>query len=212
MPTSTSMSPSRNRAAARRARPCAGPRRDPDAPRAPPGHRRVDFCLHSLGAEARLLQIRRRHRAGTSAARAPSSCSSGSARAASCPRRARPATRCSSGSRACRRTAGRTPPSRIRAGSAGRATARRARAGRRAPAVSARLSTTSGPVAAYSSRMSTTRHRGKRPVEDAPLEHDVLVLAGRSRGDSSPSTASPTRAPRARRRAGRGRSPRRAPL
>ena len=66
--------------------------------------------------------------AGTSSAPAPSSCSSGSAPGAPTPRREPSATRCSSGTRACRRTAGRTPRSRSRGGSAGPAPARRARA------------------------------------------------------------------------------------
>ena len=138
------------------------------------------------------------------------SCSSGSARGATRPRRARPATRCSWGNPSCRRTAGRTRPSRSpRRLSSTSACSLPLEAQRQAPRLSARLRTRSGPSAANSSRMSTICHGRERPIEHAPLEDDAFVAADAARCSRSPSTASPTRGPPARPRAGRARSPRR---
>ena len=163
----------------RRARPCGGRRRDRAARRARPGQARLHFGLDPLGAEAGLLEIRRRRTAGTPSARAPSSCSSGSARAARCPRRARRATRCSSDSRSCRRTGGRTPPSRSRGGSAGRAPAR-CRSSRAPMRLAQRAAEDRRPGPRPRTPRACRRRvtDGERPIEHAALEHDALVLAG----------------------------------
>ena len=107
----------------RRARLCAARRRDRGGRRAPPGQSRFDLRLDALGAEAGLLEIRRRAQPGTWPARVPSNCSSGSApRRGRCPRRARRATRCSSDSRCvpahCRQKTAVANPRRFRSTSA----------------------------------------------------------------------------------------------
>ena len=132
-----------------------------------------------------LFEVGRRTQRTRWRARAPCSCSSDSGPAAPLPRRGRPATRCSSDSRPCRRTGGRTRPSRSRAGSAARSTAPAARGAARC---ASRKRATQDDVRTLGRVLLAhvdDRHRGQRTIHArGARQHDVLVLAGRSRCDS----------------------------